>query len=104
MAHTIDRAHVPSDSRHHHRGERNRQLVRQLQILRRLASSRAPVTYYALAADFGVSTRTIRRDLAALQEVGFPLVDVTVDEDTCALGWRMLESREVSRLMAVEVR
>lgn len=83
---------------------RNHQLIRQWRILLRLASARVATTYYALAADYGVSARTIRRDLAALQEAGFPLVDEVVDDATNAVGWRMLESREVSRLTSVGVR
>lgn len=83
---------------------RNQQLIRQWKIILRLASSRAATTYYALAADYGVSDRTIRRDLAALQEAGFPLIDVLIDDETGRVGWRMMESRELSRLTSVEVR
>lgn len=88
---------------HDNAAERNRQLKRQLRILRRLATARVAVTVYSLAEDFEVSSRTIRRDLAAIQECGFPLIDVIVDDDTGRIGWRLLESREVSRLTSVEV-
>lgn len=40
-----------------------------------------------LARDFGVTERTVWRDVAALQEVGFPLVDEKRDRTTY---WRML--------------
>lgn len=97
MAHTIDgSAHVRSSRSF----GRNHQLIRQWQILRRLASAHIATTYYQLAQDHGVSARTIRRDLAALQEAGFPLIDELIDEDTGALGWRMLECRDIARLMA----
>jgi predicted DNA-binding transcriptional regulator YafY len=81
---------------------RNRQVVRQLSILRRLATARAAITYYELAQAFHVSARTIRRDFAAIQEAGFPLVDVEVDAEAGRLGWRLMESREVSRLVSID--
>lgn len=40
-----------------------------------------------LARDFGVTERTVWRDVAALQEVGFPLVDEKRDRTTY---WKML--------------
>ena len=49
--------------------------------------SRHGVTIAALAADLDVTTRTIRRDLAALQEAGFPLFDER-DEDG-HVHWRL---------------
>ena len=52
---------------------RNAEVIRQFSILRTLEASRLGVTIHRLAAEFGVSTRTIRRDLDALSEVGFPL-------------------------------
>ncbi len=79
---------------------RNRQVVRQLSILRRLASARVAVTYYELAEAFSVSSRTIRRDFEAIQEAGFPVTDVEVDADAGRLGWRLLQSRDASRLVA----
>lgn len=81
---------------------RNHQLIRQWRILLRLASARVATTYSALATDYGVSVRTIRRDLAALQEAGFPLIDVIVDEDTGSVGWQLLQSRDVARLVSTE--
>jgi len=47
-------------------------MVRQWTILRTIASS-AAVTVKTLERDLDVGERTIRRDLAALQEAGFPL-------------------------------
>ena len=47
-------------------------MVRQWTILRRIASA-ADVTVKTLVDELGVKVRTIRRDLAALQEAGFPL-------------------------------
>ena len=99
MAHTIEGV----SSRSHSPQPRNRQLVRQWQILRCLAAARAGATYAAIANTFGVSTRTIRRDLAALQEAGFPVVDVLVDEDTGTIGWRVMDTREVARVLSFEV-
>jgi predicted DNA-binding transcriptional regulator YafY len=53
---------------------RNAEVIRQWSILRDLESSRR-VTIDDLAGKTGVSTRTIRRDLEALQSAGFPLFD-----------------------------
>jgi len=57
---------------------RNAEVIRQWSILRDLESSRR-VTIDDLAQKTGVSTRTIRRDLEALQAAGFPLFDETHD-------------------------
>lgn len=54
---------------------RNQEVIRQWHILRAIESSRLGLTIAALAADQHVTTRTIRRDLAALQSVGFPIYD-----------------------------
>ena len=53
---------------------RNAEVIRQWTILRDLESSRR-LTIDEMAARTGVTTRTIRRDLEALQEAGFPLFD-----------------------------
>jgi predicted DNA-binding transcriptional regulator YafY len=53
---------------------RNAEVIRQWTILRDLESSRR-VTIDDLARRTGVTTRTIRRDLEALQSAGFPLFD-----------------------------
>ena len=57
---------------------RNAEVIRQWQILRDLESSRR-LTIDDLAERTGVTTRTIRRDLEALQSAGFPLYDETHD-------------------------
>ena len=57
---------------------RNAEVIRQWAILRDLESSRR-VTIDDLAERTGVSTRTIRRDLEALQSAGFPLFDEVHD-------------------------
>ncbi len=66
---------------------RNQEVIRQWKVLHALASSRHGATIDALAEDLQVTTRTIRRDLAALQEAGFPLFDER-DEDGRA-HWRL---------------
>src|SRR5688572_23684162 len=53
---------------------RNAEVIRQWTILRELESSRR-LTIDDMAESTGVSTRTIRRDLEALQYVGFPIYD-----------------------------
>jgi predicted DNA-binding transcriptional regulator YafY len=53
---------------------RNQEVIRQWSILRDLESARR-LTIDDLAERTGVTTRTIRRDLEALQTAGFPLFD-----------------------------
>jgi predicted DNA-binding transcriptional regulator YafY len=57
---------------------RNAEVVRQWRILLELEASRRG-TINGLAEKCHVTTRTIRRDLDALQEAGFPLFDERVD-------------------------
>jgi predicted DNA-binding transcriptional regulator YafY len=57
---------------------RNAEVIRQWSILRDLEASRR-LTIDDLAKRTGVTTRTIRRDLEALQSAGFPLFDDVID-------------------------
>lgn len=66
---------------------RNQEVIRQWKVLHALESSRHGASIDALANDLDVTTRTIRRDLAALQEAGFPLYDER-DEDG-RVRWRI---------------
>jgi proteasome accessory factor B len=61
---------------------RNAEVIRQWQILRQIESSRTGVTIHELAKEAGVTTRTIRRDLQALQEAGFAIFDEGEEHDT----------------------
>jgi predicted DNA-binding transcriptional regulator YafY len=61
---------------------RNAEVIRQWQILRQIETSRTGVTIHELAEDAGVTTRTIRRDLQALQEAGFAVYDEGEEHDT----------------------
>ena len=55
---------------------RNAEVIRQWTILREIERARsAGVTVDDMAARCDVTTRTIRRDLQALEEAGFPLFD-----------------------------
>src|SRR5215213_6148691 len=55
---------------------RNAEVIRQWTILREIERARGGgVTIDELSARCGVTTRTIRRDLQALEESGFPLFD-----------------------------
>ena len=61
---------------------RNAEVVRQWTILREIERARnAGVTIDDLASLSGVTTRTIRRDLQALEEAGFPLFDDRSGDD-----------------------
>ena len=61
---------------------RNAEVIRQWTILREIERARnAGVTIDDLAARSGVTTRTIRRDLQALEEAGFPIYDDRTHDD-----------------------
>ncbi len=75
---------------------RNRQVIRQWQIVR-LIEGRHGKTLRELAAGCDVTTKTIRRDLEALEEAGFPLVDEREERDDQipdARCWRILDWRK----------
>lgn len=66
---------------------RNRQVVRQWELLNAIAEQ--PSTLEELATALDVTDRTIRRDLDALEAVYFPIV---VDE---ARRWRLINRQSV---------
>jgi predicted DNA-binding transcriptional regulator YafY len=66
---------------------RNAEVIRQWTILREIETRRTGVTIHELARDVGVSTRTIRRDLQALQEAGFAVYDEGGENET--KRWRL---------------
>jgi predicted DNA-binding transcriptional regulator YafY len=72
---------------------RNAEVIRQWSILRDLESSRR-LTIDEMAQRTGVTTRTIRRDLEALQSAGFPLYDDVQD----GKRYWILEHRAFRRL------
>jgi predicted DNA-binding transcriptional regulator YafY len=74
---------------------RNAEVIRQWTILRELESSRR-LTIDEMAEKTGVTTRTIRRDLEALQFVGFPLYDEVYD----GKKYWLLEQKAFKRLDA----
>jgi predicted DNA-binding transcriptional regulator YafY len=74
---------------------RNAEVIRQWSILRDLESSRR-MTIDDLAERTGVTTRTIRRDLEALQLAGFPIFDEHHD----GRRYWMLEQKAFRRLDA----
>jgi proteasome accessory factor B len=65
---------------------RSGEVIRQWNIIRALDGARQGATVQDLAAGARVSVRTIWRDLAALQEAGFPLYDEKIDGRTF---WRL---------------
>jgi predicted DNA-binding transcriptional regulator YafY len=66
---------------------RNAEVIRQWQILREIESHRAGVTIHDLSKLVNVTTRTIRRDLQALQEAGFAIYDEGEENET--KRWRL---------------
>ena len=74
---------------------RNAEVIRQWTILRELESSRR-LTIDEMAEKTGVTTRTIRRDLEALQFVGFPIYDEVYD----GKKYWLLEQKAFKRLDA----
>jgi predicted DNA-binding transcriptional regulator YafY len=65
---------------------RNAEVVRQWNILREIEKQRQGVTIATLAEHARVTTRTIRRDLDALQQAGFPLYD---DRESGEVRWKL---------------
>ena len=74
---------------------RNAEVIRQWSILRALESSRR-LTIDEMAETTEVSTRTIRRDLEALQYVGFPIYDEVYE----GKRYWLLEQKAFKRLDA----
>ncbi len=66
---------------------RNAEVIRQWKILKTIEAGRW-TNAAALAREHGVTERTIRRDLEALQEAGFPLYDERRDGKKV---WRLIE-------------
>jgi predicted DNA-binding transcriptional regulator YafY len=66
---------------------RNAEVIRQWKILKTIEAGRYTTTR-DLAEECGVTERTIRRDLEALQEAGFPLYD---EHDDGRRVWRLVE-------------
>lgn len=79
--------------RSNHSDHRNAQLVRILRILRDLHTL-GGADVYELAERTGVSTKTVRRDLAAIQSAGLPLVEAT---DGRRKKWRIAYSDAMAR-------
>ena len=71
-------------------------LIRTLSLLRALQEGRE-WTLYELAARFGVTTRTIRRDLAVLESVGY-LCEVAAgwDYGDARGRWRLARKRRAA--------
>ena len=72
-----------------------RQIVRQLDILRELTARNRGATINDLVDLFGVTRRTIERDLADLGEAGFPLYTETQGRQNL---WRLLHDKEMPPL------
>ncbi len=66
---------------------RNAEFIRQWQIIREIESRRTGVTIHELSTLVKVTTRTIRRDLQALQESGFAIFDEGAEQET--KRWRL---------------
>jgi len=65
---------------------RGAEVVRQWNLLQAIDAARTGVTVADLARTLHVTKRTVWRDLAALQEAGFPLYD---EKDQGTTRWRM---------------
>ena len=72
---------------------RSGEVIRQWRLLREIEASRG-VTIRNMAELAGVTTRTIRRDLDALQEAGFALYDEMYEGQK---RWK-LRSRQINGL------
>ncbi|MDE3000455.1 MAG: transcriptional regulator [Gemmatimonadota bacterium] len=72
-----------------------RQIVRQLDILRVLRARRHGASIQDLVDDFGVTRRTIERDLGDLGDAGFPLYAVKRGRQNL---WNLVHDKEVPPL------
>ena len=79
---------------------RNAEMIRQWRILRAVESARYGRTIQELADETHVSTRTIRRDLDALDQAGFPM---TSTEGPGAHRWKLMRplTRDVTQSFTV---
>lgn len=75
---------------------RNSELIRQWEILRAIDGARNGIGVAKLAAERGVHPRTIRRDIDALCQAGFPLYDEKINGTSL---WK-LRGRPFQRLEA----
>jgi len=66
---------------------RNAEVIRQWKVLKTVEAGRW-TSAGDLAREYGVTERTIRRDIEALQEAGFPLYD---DREGGGRVWRLVE-------------
>src|SRR5512146_1135509 len=66
---------------------RNAEVIRQWKILKTIETGRY-TSSLKLAEAYGVTERTVRRDIEALQEAGFPLYDDRIDGKKV---WRLVE-------------
>jgi predicted DNA-binding transcriptional regulator YafY len=66
---------------------RNAEVIRQWRILKTIEAGRY-TSVQALAEEHGVTERTIRRDIEALQDAGFPLYDERVEGRK---RWRLVD-------------
>jgi predicted DNA-binding transcriptional regulator YafY len=65
---------------------RNAEVIRQWNLLRSIEAARLGLTVTQMAEEAQVTKRTIYRDIAALQEVGFPLLS---DPDEAGTRWKL---------------
>ena len=68
---------------------RNQQLVRQLRLVRLLATGRRTINQLAFELD--VTPRTVRRDFEALEEAHLPLIREDYGAGQCV--WQILTNR-----------
>jgi predicted DNA-binding transcriptional regulator YafY len=67
-------------------------LVRVLSELRRLERARYGLTFDELAAEAQVTTRTVRRDLVALEAAGVPILEAVGADGR--KRWRVVDWRK----------
>ena len=71
-------------------------VIRQWRMLRMLGARRHGIVVGDMAHEFGVSGRTIRRDLQKLQAVGFPICETTGERGSKI--WRLAENAAVPQI------
>ncbi len=70
----------------------SKQITRQLDVLRTLVARRYGATLDDLSREFGVTVRTVQRDIEDLCEAGFPLYDERREGRTV---WRLAREQQL---------
>lgn len=69
---------------------RNRQITRALELIVLIGENRVGMSLVDLAGAVEITTRTVRRDLEAIEAAGFSLYDEVDEQGVCR--WKLLSA------------